>query len=164
MGNVGGQHLYVNLAASQVRKRLKGFGHGVRKVESAGRHQALIIHTATGDHLDELEALFGDVATAHTPEALGEPVENLKNLGAATAAWLRAVGVHTVDDLRRIGPAATYTMVKQQQPQATTNLLWALAGGLQDKDSRQLSEAEKDALLRQAERFESPCRLYEAKQ
>jgi hypothetical protein len=43
--------LFVNLGASQARRRLKGFGHGVRKVESAGRNQAVIIHTATGRHL-----------------------------------------------------------------------------------------------------------------
>ena len=34
--------LFVNLGASQARRRLKGFGHGVRKVETAGNNQALI--------------------------------------------------------------------------------------------------------------------------
>lgn len=161
MSNVTGQHLYVNLAASKVRKRLKGFGHGVRKVASAGRNQALIIHTATGQHRDELEELFSDVATAHSLEALGEPIENLKNLGPTTGEWLRSVGIASIDDLRRIGPAATYTMVKQQQSRATLNLLWALAAGLQDKDCRDLTAAEKETLQQQAERFEAPCRLYE---
>jgi DNA transformation protein and related proteins len=51
----------VNVGASQARRRLKGFGHGVRKVQSAGREKAVIIHTATGLHLDELEAQFADV-------------------------------------------------------------------------------------------------------
>ncbi len=49
MTNIKGQHLYVNLSASQVRQRLKGFGHGVRKIQSAGKNRSLIIHTATGD-------------------------------------------------------------------------------------------------------------------
>ncbi len=53
--------LYVRLGASQVRKRLRGVGYGVRKVESAGRKRAVIIHTATGQHLRELEAVFDDV-------------------------------------------------------------------------------------------------------
>ncbi len=61
MTNIKGQHLYVNLSASQVRRRLKGFGHGVRKVQSAGKNRAVVIHTATGQHLKELEAVFGDV-------------------------------------------------------------------------------------------------------
>lgn len=61
MKEIKGERLYVRLGASQVRKRLKGVGLGVRKVESAGKKQALIIHTATGRHRQELEALFQDV-------------------------------------------------------------------------------------------------------
>jgi hypothetical protein len=61
MKEVKGDRLYVELNASQVRRRLKGHGFGVRKVESAGNNRALIIHTATGGHLRELRALFEDV-------------------------------------------------------------------------------------------------------
>ncbi len=53
--------LYVQLGASQARKRLKGHGFGVRKVETAGKNQAVILHTATGKHLRQLESLFHDV-------------------------------------------------------------------------------------------------------
>jgi hypothetical protein len=59
-----GDKLLVNLGASQTRRRLKGFGHGVRKVQSAGRGQAVIIHTAKGRHLVELQAKFADVGFA----------------------------------------------------------------------------------------------------
>jgi DNA transformation protein and related proteins len=56
------QHkLCVNLGASQTRRRLKGFGHGVKRVSTDGKNRAVIIHTATGRHLQELEALFADV-------------------------------------------------------------------------------------------------------
>lgn len=55
-----GERLYVRLGAAQVRKRLKGLGYGVKKVESAGRGRAAIVHTATGQHRRELLALFGD--------------------------------------------------------------------------------------------------------
>jgi hypothetical protein len=61
MPDLKGDKLFVNLSASQARRRLKGFGHGVRKVQSAGRNQAVIIHTATGRHLQELEAKLVDV-------------------------------------------------------------------------------------------------------
>jgi hypothetical protein len=61
MPDIKGDRLYVRLGASQARKRLRGVGYGVRKVESAGTGRALIIHTATGGHLDELKALFRDV-------------------------------------------------------------------------------------------------------
>jgi hypothetical protein len=61
--DIKGDRLYVKLGASQTRRLLKGFGHGVRKVESAGRHRAVIIHTATGRHLEELRLLLADVLT-----------------------------------------------------------------------------------------------------
>jgi hypothetical protein len=50
--------LYVSLSASEVRRRLKGHGFGVRRIESAGKGRAVIIHTATGKHLQQLKAFF----------------------------------------------------------------------------------------------------------
>lgn len=70
MTDIKGEHLYVNLSASQARRRLKGFGHGVRKVQSAGKDRAVIIHTATGQHLEELEALFSDVGSSSSEQRL----------------------------------------------------------------------------------------------
>ena len=67
--------LFVNLGASQARRRLKGFGHGVRKVETAGNNQAVIIHTATGRHLRQLEAKFADVGFAETEIELSKPAD-----------------------------------------------------------------------------------------
>ena len=61
MADPKGDKLYVSLSASQVRRRLKGFGHGVRKIQSAGKNRAVVIHTATGRHLEELVAVLGDV-------------------------------------------------------------------------------------------------------
>jgi DNA transformation protein and related proteins len=61
MNRIKGEKLYVTLGASKVRRRLKGYGFGVRKVYSDGKDRAVIIHTATGDHLRELEAFFQDV-------------------------------------------------------------------------------------------------------
>ena len=68
MMNIKGDRLLVDLGASQVRRRLKGHGFGVRKVESAGNNQAVIIHTATGGHLRELESLFQDVSKTTTED------------------------------------------------------------------------------------------------
>jgi hypothetical protein len=61
MNLIKGERLYVRLSASQTRRRLKGLGYGVRKIESAGRNRAVIIHTATGEHRRELCALFAEV-------------------------------------------------------------------------------------------------------
>ena len=63
-----GDHLHVHLGASQVRRRLKGHGFGVRRVETAGKNRAVIIHTATGEHLRQLESLFEDVIEAESEE------------------------------------------------------------------------------------------------
>lgn len=69
MTGVKGNRLHVKLSASQVRRRLMGLGFGVRKVESAGRGEAVIIHTATGQHLRELQSIFEDViASPAKPE------------------------------------------------------------------------------------------------
>lgn len=61
MSEIKGYRLYVNLGASQTRRRLRGHGFGVKKVQTDGRNRAVVIHTATGQHRDELHALFADV-------------------------------------------------------------------------------------------------------
>lgn len=151
MADPQGDLLFVNVSASQARRRLKGFGHGVRKVQSAGRNRAAIIHTATGRNLAELEAKFADVGFSHTENELSEPIENLRNLGAVSAAWLRDVGVQTTADLARLGPVLAYRRVKARHPQANLNLLWALAAGLAGKDWRELSVEEQARLRAEAE-------------
>ncbi|MCA9166913.1 MAG: TfoX/Sxy family protein [Planctomycetales bacterium] len=147
MGEPKGDRLYVNLGASQVRRRLKAFGHGVRKVQSIGRNQSLIIHTATGQHLTELTDKFADVGYANRESELNEPVENLRNLGPASAAWLRDAGITSIKELRNVGAATAYLMVKRAVPRASLNLLWALAAGLKDRDWRDLTDAEKQGLI-----------------
>ncbi len=69
MNPIKGYRLYVDLGASQVRRRLKGYGFGVRRVESVDRGRAVMIHTATGGHLDELKSLFADVLPRPAPQA-----------------------------------------------------------------------------------------------
>jgi len=64
MNELKGDRLYVNLSATQTKRRLQGHGFGVKKVHSNGRNQAVIIHTATGQHRDELHALFADVVAS----------------------------------------------------------------------------------------------------
>lgn len=141
MPDIKGDKLYVNLGASQTRKRLKGFGHGVRKVETAGRNRAVIIHTALGHNLAALEAKFADVGSSRADTELGEPVANLKNIGPTSAAWLRDAGIHTIAQLAKIGAVSAFRRIKRSHPEATLNLLWAIAAGLKDIDFRQLDEA-----------------------
>lgn len=71
--------LLVNLGASQARKRLKGHGFGVKRIESAGKCQSVVIHTATGRHLEKLRALLSDVIASETR---GEPAESCEGDGS----------------------------------------------------------------------------------
>lgn len=66
MPQINGQRLLVNLGASQVRKRLKGHGWGVRQIQSVGKQQSVVIHTATGTHLQRLVELLAPFA--QTPQ------------------------------------------------------------------------------------------------
>ena len=120
--------LFINLSASQTRKRLKGHGFGVKRVESAGRHQAIVYHTATGQHLRELQLLFADVQCSTAAEQLEPPLETMRNLGATSAHWLEEAGIQTQAELRGMGPVLAYRLVKRCTPQVTLNLLWSLAG------------------------------------
>jgi len=144
-----GNKLFVNLGASETRRRLKGLGHGVRKVQSAGRNQAVIIHTATGRHLQELQKKFADVGFSGKSSDLGDPIENLRNLGPSSGLWLREVGIQTIADLERVGPVVAFRLVKQCNPAATLTWLWAMAAGLKGVSLQVLSESEKDRLRQQ---------------
>ena len=146
MADPKGDTLYVNLSASQTRHRLQGFGHGVRKIRSAGKNQAVIIHTATGRHLRELEAKFADVRSSSRDD-LGESIASLRNLGPSSAAWLREVGIHTKSDLEELGPSLAYRLVKRKRPNASLNLLWAMAAALSEQDWRELANEQKERLL-----------------
>lgn len=79
------------------------------------------------------------------------PIEDLPNLGPKSAQWLREAGILTLAELRRMGPVVAYRLVKQKQPKASLNLLWALAAGLHGKDWRSLSAEEKALLKREAD-------------
>lgn len=79
------------------------------------------------------------------------PIECLPNLGPQSGQWLREAGVATTTELERLGPVVAYLLVKQRQPRANLNLLWALAAGLQGKDWRKLTTAIKNRLRQQVD-------------
>lgn len=85
---------------------------------------------------------------------MAEPIENLRNLGPQSAVWLRGVGIATVAELRQRGPVLVYRLVKARHPQASLNLLWALAAGSESRDWRTLRQDEKDLLLVQLAELE----------
>lgn len=92
MPDPNGDKLFVNLGASQARRRLKGFGHGVRKVQSTGRNQAVIIHTAIGRHLEELQTKFADVGFSAAASPTTESVIYSIKLGLSPIPSMKPKG------------------------------------------------------------------------
>ena len=63
-------------------------------------------------------------------------IECLLNLGPTSSQWLREAGITTIAELDRVGPVVAFRLVRQRQPKASLNLLWAMAAGLKGKDWR----------------------------
>ncbi|MCA9198422.1 MAG: TfoX/Sxy family DNA transformation protein [Planctomycetales bacterium] len=78
-------------------------------------------------------------------EEESQPIQQLRNIGPQSSIWLRAVGINTIGDLRRLGPALAYRLVCTKFT-GSLNLLWALAAGLEGRDWRELTEKEKQDL------------------
>jgi DNA transformation protein len=78
------------------------------------------------------------------------PIESLRNLGPKSGQWLRDAGITTIAELERLGPVVAFRLVKQHQPKASLNLLWAMVAGLKGKDWRELTEATKRRLRKEA--------------
>jgi len=81
----------------------------------------------------------------------GDDLTPLRDIGAVSAHWLRAVGIHTVRDLRRVGPAAAYGQVAFRFGRAVNrNFLYAMAMGLQGRAYNDAMIAEKRRLCADA--------------
>lgn len=74
-------------------------------------------------------------------------LEDLRTVGVATARWLRAVGITSVAELRRVGAPEAYGRIACRFGRAVNlNLLYALAGALEDRPYNSFSQQEKDRL------------------
>jgi len=75
----------------------------------------------------------------------------LRDIGAVSARWLQAVGIPTVAELRRVGPAEAYgRVVFRFGKAANRNLLYAMAMGLEGRAYNDATEAEKRRLCAEA--------------
>lgn len=70
----------------------------------------------------------------------------LRNLGKTSAQWLHASGIHTADDLRRLGAVNAYQAVKSRGFSASRVLLYAIEGALRDMNWKELPESLKNEL------------------
>ena len=76
----------------------------------------------------------------------------LKNLGNTSVNWLRTVGIHTRDELHRIGPVAAYNRIRERGIRVSRVLLYALQGALMDIHWNELDEDLKRRLVEEADR------------
>jgi len=74
----------------------------------------------------------------------------IRNVGPKSAAWLRQVGVRTQEDLTRIGPVEAFMKVKRAGFRPSLNLLYALAGAIEDCHWADLPDERKAALVEAA--------------
>ena len=76
----------------------------------------------------------------------------MKNLGPKSSEWLASIGVHTLDDVARLGVVETYKRVRAAYPEKVTlNMLWGLQAALLDIPWNELPPEIKSELKKQAE-------------
>lgn len=71
----------------------------------------------------------------------------LRNVGGKSAAWLRQVGIRTREDLEANGAVGAFVKVKKAGFKPSLNLLYALAGALEDCHWQQLGTERREQLL-----------------
>ncbi len=79
----------------------------------------------------------------------------IRNVGPKSAAWLRQVGVRTHEDLVRVGIVETFLKVKRAGFRPSLNLLYAMAGALDDCHWTDLPDDRRAALVADLEAAEA---------
>jgi hypothetical protein len=83
--------------------------------------------------------------------AIATDLTTLPDIGAVSVRWLREIGINTVADLQRVGPAEAYGRVAYRFGSAVNrNFLYALAMGLQGRKYNSATQHEKRQLCEQA--------------
>ncbi|HEX4480428.1 MAG TPA: TfoX/Sxy family protein [Rudaea sp.] len=79
--------------------------------------------------------------------AAKDDTNKIRNVGPKSAAWLRQVGVRTQDDLNRLGPVEAFMKVKRAGFRPSLNLLYSLAGAIENCHWADLPDERKQALV-----------------
>src|ERR1700694_378313 len=83
-------------------------------------------------------------------ERRGDPLARMKNLGPISAARLRAVGIDSPEELRRLGAVEAFLRPRRGLPfDISLVFLYALPGAVTDTDWKQLSESTRARLRRE---------------
>lgn len=83
-------------------------------------------------------------------------LQSLKNIGPAVASWLDAVGIHTREDLERVGAVGAYLKIRELHHVAANKMaLYALYGAIHDTNCLKLAPEIKDMLNQMVEDADS---------
>ena len=69
------------------------------------------------------------------------------NLGPKSAAMLLQAGITSRQQLVEMGSVAAYALVKQHNPRASLNLLWALEGAISNMHWQHVAQQHRTSLL-----------------
>jgi DNA transformation protein len=76
----------------------------------------------------------------------------MERMGPKSSEWLASVGIHTLDDVARLGVVETYKRVRAAHPdKVSLNLLWRLQAALLEIPWKELPQDIKEQLRRQVE-------------
>ena len=75
----------------------------------------------------------------------------LRNIGPKSAAWLRQVGLRSLEDLAAVGAVEAYMKVRRAGFKPSLNLLYSLEGALQDCHWQEVPDARRHELVMAAE-------------
>jgi len=75
----------------------------------------------------------------------------LRNIGPKSAAWLRQVGLRSLEDVAAIGAVDAYMKVRRAGFKPSLNLLYSLEGALQDCHWQEVTEPRRTQLVQAAE-------------
>ena len=84
-----------------------------------------------------------------------DSLQQLQNLGPASIRMLRAAGINTAADLRRLGSVSAFLAVREAGLRPTMNLLWALEGALREEHWLKLSDKIRTKLLKEVDQHKS---------
>ncbi len=72
---------------------------------------------------------------------------SLANLGPKSHCLLQAAGIHTYDELYRLGAVRAYVRVKEGNANVSLNLLWALEGAISGERWQVVARERRTSLL-----------------
>ena len=87
--------------------------------------------------------------------SMNQDVAALRNIGPTIARRLNEIGIHTREDLKRVGPVTAYRRIRENCPDQTIPVcyyLYSLEGALADTHWDALPQAIKDELFAEANR------------